>query len=401
MKSFNVYAVTAAVVVTLSSVQVDAVSAASPRLDDGVLRVFEEGYFPARRTFTPLCTGTGSDGPRIHFVVAVRGSSVPADVLSRSKEMFMRMDDLLADAAWRQGGEVKRVRLATNTGTPGCSPTVHVYQMPQGISAQAFRENGPVLLKKDPLISKLATGTDSKILVLYRATAEELPLLSSCGNASIPTDEYPAGSGWSDSPFLPVASYAFVYCMNGDAVLHELFHTMGAVDELVPAAGGWDKGHCVKSGDLMCYGDGIGTFSKDECGTTRFSIRVDCTASVYFNLKGPILRKNGELGLNVADSPFLQTVAPAASPGPAIGVAYSRISGKGNRTVVVQVSLPRRMQATVSFEGGRCYSEKKISGKGIFQISFSSSCVKVYQGGAKVRLQTSDYDNYWTPIKSS
>ena len=81
-------------------------------------------------------------------------------------------------------------------------------------------------------------------------------------------------------------TYAVVYgrdCWSGAAAIHEMGHTMGAVQDSAPHATG--AGHCFQQQDLMCYADGgvhgrTSNLIQSCSGHSRF----DCRHDDYFHI---------------------------------------------------------------------------------------------------------------------
>lgn len=362
-------------------------------------QVYEEGYWPPRRTFEPMCMGSGTDGARVYVVLALRhgDTRLSAKLQQRFDEQLLRMDDLLADAARRQNAPLQRIRFATNSGAPGCKLLVISVQLPESakVSLAFDRTIEPTILA-NPIVASLLPKADSTVLVVYPSNDQEKPLLGNCGVAF--PSEWPRATylreGYAPSGFL-----AYSYCLDATSFLHELIHSLGAVDPDV--LGALPDYHCTSDGDIMCYGYPGEKFSnKQDCQTTGagFAKRVDCKANLYYNLKGPIVNQDGERGLNIAESAFLQDLGIMAPEGPQLKVSPIIALKNAVSSVSTSVYLPRMTNAEISFEGKRCYTQKKLRAAGQLTVKLNATCLKTFQGPAKISLTTADFDRYWAPV---
>lgn len=138
-----------------------------------------------------------------------------------------------------------------------------------------------------------ASNTGGKVAVVYGAPPSDGP------------DFFPE-DGWPHKGHLP---------------LHEVFHTLGAVNEGAPNAFG---AHCLDGYELMCSGRG----DPPRCGLERgWDMRVDCGGDDYFNpspAPGSWLASHW----NIYNSWFLCESATCASPESAPQVSLS-VSGSG------------------------------------------------------------------------
>jgi hypothetical protein len=118
------------------------------------------------------------------------------------------------------------------------------------------------------------------------------------------------------------------------SLLHELSHTMGAVQDEPPTAS--DAGHCVDGLDVMCYADTVAsTYSETACPDvaapqTPEDERYDCNGDTYFNPSpapgSPLTDPTTwQLGL-----PANETLATSAATAPA-AVGAIAVAGTGTR----------------------------------------------------------------------
>jgi len=114
--------------------------------------------------------------------------------------------------------------------------------------------------------------------------------------------------------------------------LHELFHTMGAVQANAPYAGG---SHCYDRLDVMCYPTSDEPCSAANGFRTPVTFPIDCNSNTYFDAApdGGYLASNW----NVAgvENPFLAappTAAPKAATGFATAIGTRRATFNGTVT---------------------------------------------------------------------
>ena len=125
------------------------------------------------------------------------------------------------------------------------------------------------------------------------------------------------------------------------SLLHELSHTMGAVQDEPPTAS--DSGHCIDGLDLMCYDDGGtgGTYSEAACADATPPVVepadewFDCNGDTYFHpappASNPLSRPvTWHLGLPANEVLATFTSAPTQPP----RVTRLTITGRGTSMVV-------------------------------------------------------------------
>jgi len=103
-------------------------------------------------------------------------------------------------------------------------------------------------------------------------------------------------------------------CWRALSALHELLHTLGAVQDDTPNMSGF--GHCVDEWDVMCYADGPGVTMRIACADRQLNQAVDCNHDDYFSTAPPA---GSYLAThwNTARSSFLEVGAGApVSPPP-------------------------------------------------------------------------------------
>ncbi len=114
----------------------------------------------------------------------------------------------------------------------------------------------------------------------YWVYVDERNACGCAGMANMATDDRlrveNANNGNSANPMFAVV---FGY-LTTSTMLHELAHTMGAVQSSAPHTTG--AGHCIDGRDVMCYRDGgprSGSYSTSRCASEVF----DCGRDDYFN----------------------------------------------------------------------------------------------------------------------
>jgi hypothetical protein len=99
-----------------------------------------------------------------------------------------------------------------------------------------------------------------------------------CGVARVINDD----KKYVDNPANTGNKHGVVYeaCWNGRTPMHELSHTMGAVQYDAPDSSG--KQHCNDGLDVMCYSDG-GPKSNYDPGVCPNEMQFDCKKDSYFD----------------------------------------------------------------------------------------------------------------------
>ena len=123
-----------------------------------------------------------------------------------------------------------------------------------------------------------------------------------CGQGSLQRDDRPGAENWNNEG----PAYSLIACWDGEVVLHELGHNLGAVQDTAPhATGGF---HCFDLNDAMCYDDQgsyflAGGTLQALCPNARWW-HFDCGSDDYYDPTEP---RSPYLSLhwNVAHSSFL------------------------------------------------------------------------------------------------
>lgn len=257
-------------------------------------------------TWTPLCTGTGTDGFRVQAVYAYDESQgYPTQVYTDAVSDAIANTDLTFSQSAAATGGSRRVRFATNSGAAGCQVTL--LMAPVGPGLNDFDA------LKDELVSEgRISGDDEtgwKYLIWTEGTLRPDP--SVCGIGRSYTDDIP---GSLDNLNI-LTSYAAMKapCWNidggGSVPAHELMHTLGAVQDSAPHFDG--NGHCTDDHDNMCYGSS--TVVVPGCTNYALEALFDCHHDDYFHTSpanGSYLCRSW----NTARSPHLQNYSSATQP---------------------------------------------------------------------------------------
>ena len=322
-----------------------------------VFRDDDGGVLPPglSRHVDTFCGGSGSDGPRVTAMYVREAGDPDRYAASRTKilEELKFIDDVFAVSAAQTGGG-RRVRWEVSSG---CTPVVENVTVPDG-SLRSFDATVRALegLGYDRGDRKYLAFADSPLGTLSGGA---------CGTASKFADDSPTGNDndggtaqharvdldcWSVSPDTYVS-----------AALHELLHTLGALQDSAPHASG--RGHCTDAADVMCYDDSAAGGKKPTlvCPTAD-RWQIDCNKDDYFHTDPPA---GSYLAThwNIASSSFLATVPPLLAP--PVGTAWSAT----RRTLAGEIAMVRATApagATVrwQFDDARC-DDVKASGRGL------------------------------------
>jgi hypothetical protein len=248
------------------------------------------------------CIGDGRSGPRVQAVYAHA-----ADKPSRYTEVLPLIQQYAADVSDRlnyaagRSGEGRVVRYVTS-GAPCVLDVANVTLSPKGDDTfgntiAEMRERG-------------YNRADRKYLVWVDAA------VGICGIANVFQDDRPTLDNANARGNMFARADAPCW---GYAELHELLHTLGAVQNSAPNS--TNAGHCYDETDAMCYEDTSGTAMKQACANEP-AWNVDCRLDDYFNAAPPAGTYLAQRW-NVARSPYLQTSEP---PPPLPRVAITSVS---------------------------------------------------------------------------
>jgi hypothetical protein len=249
------------------------------------------------------CIGDGTTGPRVQAVYVVASGSTDryGSIGPLIQAWAGQMDAAVNQSAAETGGE-RHIRFVTN---PDCSlDVVHVTLSSSGddnftntvseLRAQGFNR------------------TDRKYLLWVDAAVY-------CGIAQVAGNDVPDPTNAANSG--PTYARVDTGCWGRSdhlSELHELMHTLGAVQRSAPhATSGY---HCTDEYDAMCYSDAAGVTMTYVCPSAHEWL-LDCNHDDYFNT-APSKNSYLDTHWNVANSVFLTssaggtTSSPAPSPSP-------------------------------------------------------------------------------------
>ena len=231
---------------------------AGPRagLPDGV--GFEAGDIER----TPVCAT--SDAQRVIYAHPVAGPDRIATVRPQIQAAIRRMDSVLNAESIASGGPGADYRVR-------CTPEGDISVEDLATTGSSFSQ----------VVNSLRTaGLDSELVdftIFYDGSGG-----GSCGIASYAADESLSVDNASNFG----GGYAVIYngCWYGETPMHEIGHTMGAVQYGAPHSTG-TGGHCWEEQDVMCYSPDGGSLHQEgtvmNCpGETP---RFDCNFDDYFD----------------------------------------------------------------------------------------------------------------------
>jgi hypothetical protein len=226
------------------------------------------------------CVGDGASGVRVQVLYVHTGVSNYAAVLPSLRGWTAGIDAIVNNSAAKTGG-VRHVRFAHDASCVPTIPEVRVSQtsfsgMINDLKAQGYNR------------------TDRQYLIWADVDAY-------CGIGSISGTD--AGPGYAR---------ADRGCWDATVATHELFHTLGAVNNGAPnASGGW---HCIDQYDVMCYSDDpYYPTMRSDCPDRASGQLLDCGNQDYFSTNPPA---GSWLAThwNSANSRFLSSVSSNPPP---------------------------------------------------------------------------------------
>lgn len=263
------------------------------------------------------CIGDGSSGPRIQAIYAV-ANDLPdrsAQVVPLIAGWAAQMDGAVNQSAAETGGSL-HLRFATD---PDCQLDVATVRL-SSTGDDSF---------SNTIAEVRAKGfdrTDRKYVIWADATVY-------CGIGQVAGGDSAAATNGANSG--PTYGRVDSGCWGRTdhlSELHELMHTLGAVQLSAPhSSGGY---HCTDENDAMCYSDAAGVTMTYTCPTSHEWL-LDCNHDDYFNTSPP---SGSYLAThwNVANSVFLSgggsgggggSVSPSPTPAPAPTTATATFSG--------------------------------------------------------------------------
>jgi hypothetical protein len=251
-----------------------------------------------------ICEGNGQAGRRVQ-VMYVRAANAPdryASVLPSLKQRAAEMDQLVLLSAQETGGS-RRIRFVTDAAGGGCVVNVLNVVIPPDMITDVSRSF--------QAIATLGYKRTDRKYVMFVDSFEY------CGIADIRYDDRPGPTNLNnDGPTYARVDRSCWYAWVG---LHELGHTIGAVQDSAPHS--TRAGHCTDEYDVMCYSDApYYPPLQYLCPETHQDL-LDCNHDDYFHTNPPpgsYLASHW----NSANAGFL-IGAPPAQPAPPNGLAIT------------------------------------------------------------------------------
>ncbi|MCA0331803.1 MAG: hypothetical protein LCI03_18160 [Actinobacteria bacterium] len=241
------------------------------------------------------CIGDGTSGPRVQVVYAVaadrtdRFSTVAPQIVTWAGQM-----ENAVEKSALQGGGQRYLRFVT---TPGCALDV----AKASLTAAGDDTFGAMIAE---LKAQGFSRTDRRYIVWADATVY-------CGIGQVVGNDSPDASNPANTG--PAYGRVDTGCWNRadhSSPLHELFHTLGAVQPSAPHSTALY--HCTDESDALCYSDAAGVTTTQACPAENEWL-LDCGNDDYFAVSpspGSYLATHW----NTASSVFLAASLTAADP---------------------------------------------------------------------------------------
>lgn len=238
------------------------------------------------------CTTPGTTGNRIQAVYVYFGTAGNRVATSRPYivDALKRANGIVYYSA-RQTGGTRHLRLATDSA---CQPSVLAVNLP-ATAASSFSATVSAMQAKG------YTHPQRKYLLFADARAI-------CGLGQTYLDDQASGQNRNNRG--PQFARVDLGCWSGSAVVHEAFHTLGAVQKTAPHS---DTAlHCRDERDVMCYSGARGTpvYMTSLCYSVINDERLDCAKNDYFHT-APAVGSYLATRWNTARSSFLWGGGPA------------------------------------------------------------------------------------------
>ena len=279
------------------------------------------------------CLGDGTGGSRVQAIYAVASDQTnrAADIVPLIQGWAGQMDGAVNQSAAETGGE-RHIRFVTS---PDCSWNVAVVTLsPTGDDTFGNTIN--------ELTAAGYTRTDRKYLVWADANMY-------CGIGQVTGEDSSAATNSANSG--PNFARVDSGCWGRTdhlSELHELMHTLGAVQLSAPnSTGGY---HCTDESDAMCYPDASGVTMTFPCPSSHEWL-LDCNHDDYFNT-APATGSYLDTHWNVANSVFLaSSVGSGGAPPPAPTPTPSPSASPTASPTVSPSPIPIVSTLTATFSG--------------------------------------------------
>ncbi|HUR47946.1 MAG TPA: hypothetical protein VMY88_00250 [Acidimicrobiales bacterium] len=259
---------------------------------------------------TPHCYGNGVSGNRVELLYVVRDQTAHKHAEWSPRllsQVVPALEGLVRVTSKTQGGE-----MGVRFHMPACQLGIELVRLP----AEVMAPEPDVFTQTDRIVEALARLGFDLSDRKYLAWIEGLPApdnrpgsplggLGPCGIATgavmesrpLPNPfDQPTATNYHDGlvPMYaliyrsPAAAYPPFLCWGlgstgADTELHELFHTLGAVQLSAPNSNG--LAHCTDGPDVMCYPE-FGKKVENRCFRSTSKV-LDCNGDDYFNVAPP------------------------------------------------------------------------------------------------------------------
>lgn len=267
-----------------------------------------------------VCVGTGSDGPRVQVLYA-RAS----DRASRFSAFVGTFRQIALDANYalqQSAGETGGKRTIRFLHDAGC-----VIDVREAVMTATGDDDFASTIRD--LKSLGYNRTDRRYLVFVDNRTD----IGNCGVGHVGG----TGSGLPDGLFPLYTRVDAVIgsgtCWNAHTALHELTHTLGAVQDGTGASGlpgaphATANHHCTDDYDVMCYDDNTedgdpadGGTADVVCADTAHEQRLDCNHDDYFRAGAAASTIGAAHLYNTADSIYLEDNALDTTPPSSVAV---------------------------------------------------------------------------------
>ena len=328
------------------------------------------------------CSGTGTDGERIRVVYGhgPRSAARPGtedhnpDGVDRLAEVRPVIEQVVRSAqgqvlaSARQGGRPastpagdRSLRFATTSPADGCELLVEKFEFSS--SAYSLSDVVGELAAARPDLAttrRPAAGDLTRTLVFLDARNPESSTGAAgsflCGVAQAYDDPGPrtwaeAGAAGNVHDVLgPLVALVYQPCYGEITALHEVLHTLGAVQRGAPNHD--NDGHCTDDYDIMCYAAG-GLGAQVVCPDRSLERLLDCNDDDYFN-PDPAPGSYLDTHWNTADSRWMEDDAPRR---------VVRVSGADRYATAAEVAGSYAGDAdTVLLADGRTFADALAAG---------------------------------------
>ena len=252
------------------------------------------GGAPGASEFKPICLPITDTGPRVQAVyVYDETKPISQQDLSNIRLAMEESDRIVFLSADKQGGG-RRLRINTETYGLGCRVLIDYLPMSHSFFLNGASDGSQIM---QTLISRKIiidpnqgdpnnTVSNSNGIIPVTFVNSDPNSLDYCGIGDSPTDDSPTGVNSQPSSNLAIV---WKTCWNAYTTIHEVMHTLGAVQATAPNA--TNGGHCTDGIDIMCYDDSSGssrssTAQKVICLSSDYRPGglLDCNANDYFSI---------------------------------------------------------------------------------------------------------------------